>query len=59
MRFLDLDLDFFLNYNAYSSGSDGVRLGSKYKPWSVSRVRRFLEDRYAASHLTHQYWGAQ
>jgi hypothetical protein len=43
MRFLDLDLDFFLNENAYFSGCDGGRLGSEYKPWSVSRVRHFLE----------------
>ncbi len=45
MRFLDLDLDFFLNKNAYSRGYDGGRLGPEYKPWSAFRVRRFLEDR--------------
>jgi len=49
MRFLDLDLDFFLNKNAYCSGCDGRRLGSEYKPWSVSKVRRFLEDRCGLS----------
>lgn len=49
MRFLDLDLDFFLNKTAYRSGSDGGRLGSGYKPWSISRVRRFLEDRCGLS----------
>ena len=49
MRFLDLDLDFFLNKNAYYSGYDGERLGSDYKPWSVSRVRHFLEDRCGLS----------
>jgi len=49
MRFLDLDLDFFLDKNAYSSGYDGGRLGPDYKPWSVSRVRHFIEDRCALS----------
>jgi hypothetical protein len=49
MRFLDLDLDFFLNKNAYSSGHEGVRLGSEYKPWRASRVRRFLESRCGLS----------
>jgi hypothetical protein len=48
-RFLDLDLDFFLNGNAYSSGCDSGRLGSEYKPWSASKVRRFLEDRCGLS----------
>jgi hypothetical protein len=50
MRFLDLDLDFFLNKNAYFSGSDGIRLDSKYKPWSIVKVRRFLEERCKLSH---------
>ena len=45
MRFLDLDLDFFLNDNPYYSGSDSKRLGSEYKPWNVSRLRHFLEKR--------------
>jgi len=49
MRFLDLDLDFFLNKNAYYSGSDSGRLGSEYKPWRASKVRRFLEDRCGLS----------
>ncbi len=49
MRFLDLDLDFFLNENAYCSGFDGGRLGSEYKPWSASKVRHFLEDRCGLS----------
>jgi hypothetical protein len=49
MRFLDLDLDFFLNKNAYCSGSDSGRLSSDYKPWSVSKVRHFLEDRCGLS----------
>jgi len=49
MRFLDLDLDFFLNENAYCSESDSGRLGSGYKPWSVSNVRHFLEDRCGLS----------
>ncbi len=47
MRFLDLD--FFLNDNAYRSGSDSGRLGSEYKPWSVPKVRRFLEKRCGLS----------
>ena len=50
MRFLDLDLDFFLNKNAYSSGDEGRRLGLGYKPWSAYRVRRFLEGRCGLSH---------
>jgi len=49
MRFLDLDLDFFLNENAYCSECDRGRLGSEYKPWSASKVRRFLEDRCGLS----------
>jgi hypothetical protein len=49
MRFLDLDLDFFLNYNAYYSGSDSGRLGPEYRPWSASRVQHFLEDRCGLS----------
>jgi len=40
-------LDFFLNENAYCS--DSGRLGSEYKPWSVSKVRHFLEDRCGLS----------
>jgi hypothetical protein len=43
MRFLDLDLDFFLNKNAYSLGNG--RLDDGYLPWSAGRVRRFLEQR--------------
>jgi hypothetical protein len=45
MRFLDLDLDFFLDENASCRGCDGGRLCPEHKPWSVSRVRDFLEDR--------------
>ncbi len=52
MRFLDLDLDFFLNQNAYRSGCGGERLGPEYKPWSVSKVRHFLEDRCGLSLVT-------
>jgi hypothetical protein len=51
MRFLDLDLDFFLNDNAYR-GSDSGRLSSKYTPWSASRVRRFVEERCGLSRDT-------
>ena len=49
MRFLDLDLDFFLNDNSYNSGSDRERLGSEYIPWNVSKVRHFLEERCSLS----------
>jgi hypothetical protein len=49
MRFLDLDLDFFLNKNAYYGGQEGMRLGSEYQPWSVSRVRYFLEKKCGLS----------
>ncbi len=49
MLFLDLDLDFFLNKNAYSSEHDGVRLGLEYKPWSAFKVRHFLEYRCGLS----------
>jgi len=45
MRFLDLDLDFFLNGNAYLSSIDSGRPGPEYKPWSVPKVRHFLEYR--------------
>ena len=45
MLFLDLDLDFFLNKNAYASGHSHGRLGPDYRPWTVYRVRRFLEAR--------------
>jgi len=49
MRFLDLDLDFFLNKTAYCSGCDGGRLGREYKPWSAYEVQYFLEDRCGLS----------
>jgi hypothetical protein len=53
MRFLDIDLDFFLNKNAYHSSirSGGIngRLGSEYLPWSGYRVKRFLEGRCGLS----------
>jgi len=49
MHFLDLDLDFFLNQNAYAVGHHQGRLGSGYVPWSVYRVRRFLEGRCGLS----------
>ena len=49
MRFLDLDLDFFLNKNAYAHGHIHGRLGPDYKPWTVYRVRRFLEGRCCLS----------
>jgi hypothetical protein len=49
MRFLDLDLDFFLNDNPYCSECDSGRLGSEYKPWSAAKVRHFLEDRCGLS----------
>jgi len=44
MRFLDLDLDFFLSSNAYGR-PDRERPGAEYKPWNVSVVRRFLEGK--------------
>jgi hypothetical protein len=49
MRCLDLDLDFFLNSNAYYSGSESGRLGPEYQPWSTLKVRHFLEDRCGLS----------
>lgn len=49
MRFLNLDLDFFLNNNAYCTGSSSDRLGPEFKPWSISKVRRFLEERCGLS----------
>jgi len=45
MRFLDLDLDFFLNHNTYDTGVDSVRPGAEFKPWSAPKVQRFLEKR--------------
>lgn len=50
MRFLDLDLDFFLNDVTYYSGCDGIRPGSEHRTWSAYRVRRFLEGRCGLSH---------
>jgi len=52
MRFLDLDLDFFLNDNPYCSKAGSGRLGPEYKPWNVSKVRHFLEGRCFLSHNT-------
>lgn len=49
LRFLDLDLDFFLNQNPYRSECDGSRLGPEYKPWNKSKTRHFLEDRCGLS----------
>jgi hypothetical protein len=49
MHFLDLDLDFFLNKNAYAHGHIHGRLGPDYKPWYVYRVRHFLEGRCGLS----------
>ncbi len=49
MRVLDLDLDFFLNKNAYAHGHIQGRLGLEYKPWSAYRVRHFLEGRCGLS----------
>jgi hypothetical protein len=49
IRFLDIDLDFFLNKNAYHSGHESGRLGSEYLPWSGYRVKRFLEGRCGLS----------
>ncbi len=51
VRFLDLDLDFFLNKSAYCCGYDGGRLGTDYKPWIISKVRHFLEDRCGLSRV--------
>lgn len=49
MHVLDIDLDFFLNAVAYNS-YESRRLPSQiYKPWSVSRVRHFLERRCGLS----------
>jgi len=45
MRFLDLDLDFFLDRNTSCRGGTVRRLGPECRPWSASRVRQFLEDR--------------
>lgn len=50
MRVLDLDLDFFLNKNAYRGQPGSRRLGPEYLPWRVSEVRLFLEYRCALSH---------
>jgi hypothetical protein len=49
MRFLDIDLDFFLNKNAYHTSHEHGRLDSEYRPWSPYRVRRFLEGRCGLS----------
>jgi len=49
MRFLDLDLDFFLNGNAYRSEPESGRQSFPYKPWAASAVRHFLEHRCGLS----------
>ncbi len=49
MRFLDLDLDFFLNEEVCCDGCGGSRSELKHKPWSAARVRRFLEGRCGLS----------
>jgi hypothetical protein len=49
MRFLDLDLDFFLNESAYYSAGKSGRLSSQYKPWSAIKVRHFLEEQCGLS----------
>jgi len=49
MRFLDLDLDFFLNEDAFCVDADGKRQGTDYQVWSISRVRHFLENRCGLS----------
>jgi len=49
MRFLDIDLDFFLNKNAYHTSHAHGRLDSEYQPWRAPRVRRFLENRCGLS----------
>lgn len=52
MRFLDLDLDFFISGDAYRSEDNGDRLSSGFKPWSSDRVQHFLEDRCGLSRNT-------
>ena len=49
MRFLDLDLDFFLNGSAYCNKSDSGRLSSNYKPWNAPNVRHFIEKKCGLS----------
>jgi hypothetical protein len=49
MRFLDIDLDFFLNKNAYHTSHEHGRLDSEYQPWSAFRAKRFLEGRCGLS----------
>jgi len=49
MRFLDLDLDFFLSGNAYRGWFGDERPGPEYRPWSPCRVRHFLEKRCGLS----------
>ncbi|APV45018.1 UPF0489 domain-containing protein [Dehalogenimonas formicexedens] len=52
MRCLDIDLDFFLNRNAYYSGAETRRLGEEYRPWTGPRVEHFLEVRCGLSPQT-------
>lgn len=49
MRFLDLDLDFFLNHASRRTESNSERLSSSYKPWSASQVSLFLEQKCGLS----------
>lgn len=43
MRFLDIDLDFFLSDIAHYSALGRRLSGKHYRPWGVKRVREFLE----------------
>lgn len=49
MRFLNLDLDFFIDDIAHFRGKGDGRLSPIYKPWARLKVRRFLEDQCGLS----------
>jgi hypothetical protein len=55
MRFLDLDLDFFLSANTYGTECDRGSSMSRNKPWSIFKVRQFLEERCGLSPETRVY----
>jgi arginase family enzyme len=43
MRFLDIDLDAFLNSVAYYRNDEGRLDAEAYQPWAEARLRDFLE----------------
>jgi hypothetical protein len=49
LRFLNLDLDFFIDHIIHSPGSSKRRPGPRFKPWTRKQVRHFLENQCGLS----------